>query len=311
VAGDQLHGNGSDAGSTPIRAALGTHLKELRLRSGKSLREAATLAALSPQFISLVERGRTEIGLSRLIRLADAYDANIADLLAELRGPEVEYVRAADAFVAPRAKGDPKVVYLTSPSWHFQPFRIELQPGAAHHAALATQRSRRGWPRAWPSSSGRASFCRSCCSDRPTSPSSTPARSLTYRKTTARCGRASSGIATRAWCGACAPSRGRAALENRRYDTRDLYSGQVRLYASAGGLRNLLGLPLAGSGEGDGFSRDPEEDDWRESQSPDLRLCSTQPRYATLFHDARHPCVAGVRVDRDHGNLHAGRSAPR
>lgn len=119
----------SEDGGIPIRLALGTHLKELRHRSGKSLRDAAALAELSPQFISLVERGKTEIGLSRLIRLADAYDANIADLLTDIHSPEVEFVAAAQAFTAPRSEGDPKLAYLTSPSWRIQPFRIEIEPG--------------------------------------------------------------------------------------------------------------------------------------------------------------------------------------
>jgi quercetin dioxygenase-like cupin family protein len=114
-----------------LRAALGQRLLGLRRRSGKTLREAAKLADLSPAFVSLVERGQTEIGLSRLIRLADAYDANIADLLAEIHGREVEYVPAAEALTAPRSQGDPKVTYLTSPSWQIQPFRIEIDPGAS------------------------------------------------------------------------------------------------------------------------------------------------------------------------------------
>jgi quercetin dioxygenase-like cupin family protein len=118
----------SDEGSEPMRRALGAHLRALRMESGKSLRDAASLASLSPQFISLVERGQTEIGLSRLIRLADAYDANIADLLAEINGRDVEFVAAPDAFTAPGSKGDPKVIYLTSPSWQLQPFRIEVEP---------------------------------------------------------------------------------------------------------------------------------------------------------------------------------------
>jgi quercetin dioxygenase-like cupin family protein len=122
---------GVDDDTHQMRKALGAHLAELRRRSGQSLRDAATLAALSPQFISLVERGQTEIGLSRLIRLADAYDANIADLLSEIHGPEVEFVGASAAFTAPRSKSDPKVVYLTSPSWQLQPFRIEIEPGSA------------------------------------------------------------------------------------------------------------------------------------------------------------------------------------
>jgi quercetin dioxygenase-like cupin family protein len=121
----------ADDTAEAMRAALGERLLELRRRSGKTLREAAKLAELSPAFVSLVERGQTEIGLSRLIRLADAYDANIADLLAEIHGPEVEYVPAADALTAPGSPEDPKVTYLTSPSWQIQPFRIEIEPGAS------------------------------------------------------------------------------------------------------------------------------------------------------------------------------------
>jgi quercetin dioxygenase-like cupin family protein len=121
----------ADDSAGAMRSALGGRLLELRQRSGKTLRQAAKLAGLSPAFVSLVERGQTEIGLSRLIRLADAYDANIADLLAEIHGPEVEYVPAADALTAPRSHGDPKVTYLTSPSWQIQPFRIEIEPEAS------------------------------------------------------------------------------------------------------------------------------------------------------------------------------------
>ena len=120
----------TDNGAAPLREVLGVRLKQLRARSGKSLREAGRLAKLSPQFISLVERGQTEIGLSRLVRLTDAYDANIADVLADIRGPEVEYVPAGEGLVAPRSKSDPKVVYLTSPSWRFQPFKQEIPAGA-------------------------------------------------------------------------------------------------------------------------------------------------------------------------------------
>jgi len=120
----------SEAEANPLRQALGAHLLALRRRQGRSLREAGALAGLSPQFISMVERGQTEIGLSRLIRLADAYDANIADLLAEINGRDVEFVPAANALTAPRIDGDPTVTYLTSPSWKLQPFRIEIAPGS-------------------------------------------------------------------------------------------------------------------------------------------------------------------------------------
>jgi quercetin dioxygenase-like cupin family protein len=123
--------NDQDDPADEMRVALGLQLLELRRRSGKTLREAAKIADLSPAFVSLVERGQTEIGLSRLIRLADAYNANIADLLAEIHSPDVEYVPAAEALTAPGSPGDPKVTYLTSPSWQIQPFRVDIEPGTS------------------------------------------------------------------------------------------------------------------------------------------------------------------------------------
>jgi quercetin dioxygenase-like cupin family protein len=126
---DRFEPEGELADGAGMRHALGTHLRALRQRSGKSLRVAASLAGMSPTFVSLVERGRTEIALSRLVRLADVYDANVADLLAEIERPSVEFVPAAAALAAPRSSGDPKLVYLTSPSWRLQPFRIEIEPG--------------------------------------------------------------------------------------------------------------------------------------------------------------------------------------
>jgi len=119
---------GDDPGRA-MRVALGARLRDLRRQSGKSLREAAAHAGLSATFVSLVERGQTEIALSRLIRLADAYDANVADLLAAIHGSDVEFVPAAEAFPAPRGEGDPTLIYLASPSWKLQPFRIEVDAG--------------------------------------------------------------------------------------------------------------------------------------------------------------------------------------
>jgi quercetin dioxygenase-like cupin family protein len=128
---DRSESDNDVADGAQMREALGGHLRTLRRRSGKSLREAAARAGMSPTFVSLVERGQTEIALSRLVRLADVYDANVADLLAEIQGPDVEFVPAAAALVAPRSSGEPKLVYLTSPSWRLQPFRIEIEPGEA------------------------------------------------------------------------------------------------------------------------------------------------------------------------------------
>lgn len=95
-----------------------------------SLRDAAAAADLSPSFIGLVEKGETEIAISRLIRLADAYGAGVADLLADVHEPQVEYVPMDDALTVPTNVEGVEILYLASPSWPMEPFLVRLEPGA-------------------------------------------------------------------------------------------------------------------------------------------------------------------------------------
>jgi transcriptional regulator with XRE-family HTH domain len=95
-----------------------------------SLRDAAAAADLSPSFIGLVEKGETEIAISRLIRLADAYGAVVADLLADVHEPQVEYVPIDDALSVPTNVDGVEILYLASPSWPMEPFLVRLEPGA-------------------------------------------------------------------------------------------------------------------------------------------------------------------------------------
>lgn len=117
----------------PARVALrtiGERLRQLRVANGMSLRDAAAAADLSPSFISLVERGETEIAISRLIRLADSYGIVVADLLDNVHEPAIEFVPAGEAHEIPRAGDDVVVAYLSSPSWSMQPFLVKLHSGA-------------------------------------------------------------------------------------------------------------------------------------------------------------------------------------
>lgn len=95
-----------------------------------SLRDAANRAGLSASFVGLVERGSTEIAISRLIRLADAYGALVADLLADVHESRVEFVAAADALQAETNVEGVEIVYLATPSWGMEPFVVRLEPGA-------------------------------------------------------------------------------------------------------------------------------------------------------------------------------------
>lgn len=63
-----------------MQPALGRSLQRLRVARGLSLAEAALESGLSASFLSVVEQGRSDIAIGRLMRLMSAYEARIADL---------------------------------------------------------------------------------------------------------------------------------------------------------------------------------------------------------------------------------------
>jgi quercetin dioxygenase-like cupin family protein len=116
--------------TTDAMAVIGARLRALRLSRGLTLKQAAERARLSRSFVSMVESGTTEIALSRLIRLADAYGVLITELLLDVHEREIELTRASDAYVFPTGTDGVSIEYLASPSWTMQPFRVIVAPGA-------------------------------------------------------------------------------------------------------------------------------------------------------------------------------------
>ena len=68
------------AGTT--QPALGIKLRELRLDRSLSLKEVAEGTGISVSFVSIVENGRSDITIGRLMRLLAFYGASVADLLS-------------------------------------------------------------------------------------------------------------------------------------------------------------------------------------------------------------------------------------
>jgi transcriptional regulator with XRE-family HTH domain len=64
------------------KEALATSLKRLRSERRLSLAELARATGISSSFLSLVEQAQSDITIGRLIRLAEFYDVELADLLA-------------------------------------------------------------------------------------------------------------------------------------------------------------------------------------------------------------------------------------
>jgi transcriptional regulator with XRE-family HTH domain len=72
-----------DAETQKAQPTLGRRLKALRASRGLSLKEVAAETGLSASFISMVETGRNEITVGRLVTMADFYEVGLSDLIPE------------------------------------------------------------------------------------------------------------------------------------------------------------------------------------------------------------------------------------
>jgi transcriptional regulator with XRE-family HTH domain len=62
--------------------SLGPRLRRLRVDRGLSLAAAAELTGVSASFLSLVERGQSDLALGRFVRLLDVYGASMTDVIS-------------------------------------------------------------------------------------------------------------------------------------------------------------------------------------------------------------------------------------
>jgi transcriptional regulator with XRE-family HTH domain len=132
---DMDHSAAQSAGS--VTAVVGETLRTWRHEAGLSIREVAERSGLSVSFISLVERGQTEIAVTRLIRLTDVFGRLLSDVTAGIgAGERADGVASNDGpesrTRAYRLAKGVEMSYLGGPEWATQPFMITLEPGAIH-----------------------------------------------------------------------------------------------------------------------------------------------------------------------------------
>ena len=72
---------------------LGTKLRALRADRGHSIAEVADATGISSSFLSLVENGRSDIAIGRLMRLIDFYGVGLGTLFPESRGAGIDVIR--------------------------------------------------------------------------------------------------------------------------------------------------------------------------------------------------------------------------
>jgi transcriptional regulator with XRE-family HTH domain len=82
-------------GAQKPQPRLGRRLKSLRVSRGLSLKDVAAETGLSASFLSMVETGRNEITIGRLVTIADFYEVGLGDLIPD-RGMERPVVLRRD-----------------------------------------------------------------------------------------------------------------------------------------------------------------------------------------------------------------------
>ena len=113
------------------RVDLGTRLRGLRAERGLSLSQLEQATNISSSFLSLVESGKSDITISRLVRLADFFDVDLGDLVQGSRTDRrpLEVIRDGDGSVVVSRTEGVTARYLGHQRWQLSPRIGEYEPG--------------------------------------------------------------------------------------------------------------------------------------------------------------------------------------
>lgn len=113
------------------RTDLGTRLRALRSERGLSLSQLEDATRISSSFLSLVESGKSDITISRLVRLADFFDVQLSELVDGSRTERrpLEVIRDGEGSVLSSSSEGVAVSFLGHQRWQISPRVSEYQPG--------------------------------------------------------------------------------------------------------------------------------------------------------------------------------------
>jgi transcriptional regulator with XRE-family HTH domain len=111
---------------------LGKALKEARLAHGYSLAQVAGATGISKSSLSLIENGRSDLTIGRLVRLADHYGKHVGDLLPA-RAPTDPIVTRRRERRAIFSRSEQLDVHLLTPDTNrkMMPIVVVFSPGGA------------------------------------------------------------------------------------------------------------------------------------------------------------------------------------
>ena len=85
--------SGNSEPPTTHKAKLAARLQQLRAEHGLSLSQLSRATGISSSFLSMIEQAQSDISIGRLVRLAEFYDVELADLLSGPPAALLDHVR--------------------------------------------------------------------------------------------------------------------------------------------------------------------------------------------------------------------------
>ncbi|MBV9366269.1 MAG: helix-turn-helix domain-containing protein [Solirubrobacterales bacterium] len=120
---------------TAHTTVLAARLKQLRAEHGLSLSQLARATDISSSFLSLIEQAQSDITIGRLVRLAEFYDLDLADLLNGPPTAPSDHVRilraAADHMLHSATEGVDVYDLTCGARWTIVPALSSFRPGGS------------------------------------------------------------------------------------------------------------------------------------------------------------------------------------
>jgi transcriptional regulator with XRE-family HTH domain len=112
-------------------AGLGSALRAARTAKSLSLSDVAAATGISPSFLSLVENGKSDITIGRLVRLVTFYGIHLGDLVPVEPAAEPDLVRKSEQKTLPSpAEGIQFRLLAPSVQGVMMPMIVEFEPSA-------------------------------------------------------------------------------------------------------------------------------------------------------------------------------------
>lgn len=125
--------SGKSEPPTTHKGELAVRLKQLRAEHGLSLSQLARATGISSSFLSLIEQGQSDITIGRLVRLAEFYDVELADLLNGPPSAPPDHVRilrtAPDHMLHSPTEGVDVYDLTCGARWTLVPALSSFRPG--------------------------------------------------------------------------------------------------------------------------------------------------------------------------------------